>query len=76
MHIERQFLKTLELWHYWCFSRFVADDIVFKGFCFLLMVKEKSKLKTVPMQEWKLGYFCFKIFENGGVALMKSIKRN
>jgi hydroxymethylbilane synthase len=40
-HIERQFLKTLEtFWHHWCFSRFVADDIVFKAFCFLLMVKK------------------------------------
>jgi hydroxymethylbilane synthase len=33
---------------------FVADDIVFKAFVFLWMVKEKSKLKTVPCKNGKI----------------------
>ncbi len=79
-HIERQFLKTLEggcTAPIGALATFVEDDILFKGVLFSIDGKEKIEIeKTVPMQDWKkLGFYCAKeILENGGTALMKSIK--
>lgn len=81
-HIERQFLKTLEggcTAPIGALAVFVEDDIVFKGVLFSIDGKEKIEVeKTVPMQEWKkLGFYCAQeILENGGAALMTSIKNS
>ena len=83
-YIERQFLKTLEGG---CTAPIGAlatyceleDKFTFKGS--LLSINGKQKLeieKIVPVQEWKkLGFNCAtEILENGGEALMKTIKES
>lgn len=81
-HIERQFLKTLEggcTAPIGALATFIEDNILFKGVLFSIDGKQKIEIeKTVPMQEWKkLGYHsAIEILENGGVALMKTIKES
>lgn len=81
-YIERQFLRTLEGG---CTAPIGAlakyneedDTIHFDGVLFSLDGKQKFEInKIVPIEEWKkLGFYAAKeILENGGAALMASIK--
>lgn len=81
-YIERQFLRTLEGG---CTAPIGAlakyneeeDTIHLDGVLFSLDGKQKFEInKIVPIEEWKkLGFYAAKeILENGGAALMASIK--
>ena len=83
-YIERQFLRTLEGGCTAPIGALVkyneADDTLhFKGALFSLDGKQKLEVdKIVPIEEWKkLGFFAAKeILDNGGTALMKTIKES
>lgn len=83
-YIERQFLRTLEGG---CTAPIGAlakynetdDTLHFQGALFSLDGKQKLAVdKIVPIEEWKkLGFFAAKeILDNGGAALMKTIKES
>jgi hypothetical protein len=59
LHTHRK--TVFKTWLYgtnWRLAVFVEDDIVFKG----VLSLDGKQLKTVPMQEWKLGFIVPKKF--------------